>query len=48
MERQILGTGATARQMRAFRTEIQRQYASTTLTQEIRPITETGVYTSLL
>ncbi len=52
MERQILGAGATARQMRAFRTEIQRQYASTTLTQEMllegRPITETSVYKSLL
>jgi predicted Ser/Thr protein kinase len=52
MERQLLGASANARQMRAFRTEIQRQYASTTLTQEIllegRSITETSVYKFLL
>lgn len=52
MERQILGADADIRQMRSFRTEIQRQYASTTLTQEIllegKTVTETSVYKSLL
>jgi predicted Ser/Thr protein kinase len=52
MEKQILGSGAGIDQMRAFRNEVQHQYASKTLTQEIllegKALTATTVYNSLL
>ena len=52
MEKQILGSGADMGQMRQFRREVQQQYASRTLTQEIlmegKPLAATTIYNSLL
>jgi predicted Ser/Thr protein kinase len=51
IERRILGSGSTHIQRRSFRADVQNQYASKTLTQEIlldeKPIYETQLYLSL-
>ncbi|MBI5603768.1 MAG: serine protein kinase PrkA [Deltaproteobacteria bacterium] len=51
LERRILGAGLKDSQRQAFRKEVQNQYASKTLTQEMllegKQITETSVYHSL-